>query len=264
MAGPGASSDNCGPSMRRASRPRDGSPSAARSALTSEPALPLAQHFCSQVGSERLVGQPEAPARDEAAGELVEPASTAATAGEAGVRRRVAGTPPGRPGQARDGQRAARSHCPKREWRPSVRGSGYAGRDPRLGACCMADRGGRGGAGLSEHVCGAQSGVSRSPARTVPSQRTSARSPPRCTSGRRMPPPLRRSRWAHGSHRRRPRQRTSPSMNSWPTSALRSVPRTTTLRRWSTSRPSVSRTAASTSVSALPGRPEANVPAPAA
>ena len=62
----------------------------------------------------------------------------------------------------------------------------------------------------------------------------SARRPPRCTSGRRTPPPLRRSRWAQGSHSRRPRQRTSPREKSWPTSALRSVPRTTTLRRWST------------------------------
>ena len=53
----------------------------------------------------------------------------------------------------------------------------------------------------------AQTGVSRSPTRMVPSRTMSARSPPRCTSGRRTPPPLRRSRWAHGSHRRRPRQR---------------------------------------------------------
>jgi hypothetical protein len=37
-----------------------------------------------------------------------------------------------------------------------------------------------------------------------------------------------------------------------------------TLRRWSRSRPRLSRTAASISVSALPGRPEAKVPVPSA
>ena len=67
-----------------------------------------------------------------------------------------------------------------------------------------------------------QSGVRRSPARIVPPRITSARRPPRCTSGSRTPPPLRRSRWAHGWHSRRPRQRASPSVNSRPTRALMS------------------------------------------
>ncbi len=70
----------------------------------------------------------------------------------------------------------------------------------------------------------------------------------------------------HGSQSRMPRKRVAPILNSWPTRPLRSMPRVTRLRRCS-SGPSGgsndSHTSASTSVSALPGTPEGNVPAPA-
>ena len=52
----------------------------------------------------------------------------------------------------------------------------------------------------------------------------SARSPARWTSGRRIPGRVSRSRWEQGSQRRRPRQWTAPTVNSCPTSALRSDP----------------------------------------
>ena len=63
-----------------------------------------------------------------------------------------------------------------------------------------------------------------------------------------------------------PRHRTSPIVNSWPTSAFRSMPRVTTFRRCSlgvSGGSNDSHTSDSIIVSALPGLPDGKVPVPA-
>jgi len=62
--------------------------------------------------------------------------------------------------------------------------------------------------------CVRQSPLTKSPTRTVPPLTTRARRPPRCSSPSRTPSCVMASRWAHGSHRRMPRKRTSPIVNS--------------------------------------------------
>src|SRR3990170_1238391 len=74
-------------------------------------------------------------------------------------------------------------------------------------------------------------GTIRSPTRMAPSVRICARRPPRWTSPPRTPFRVRPSRWAHGSHRRIPRRRTSPTRNSRPTRWFSATPRVTTFRR---------------------------------
>ena len=70
-----------------------------------------------------------------------------------------------------------------------------------------------------------------SPTAIEPPARMSARSPARCTSGRRIPGRVNFSRCAQGSASLRPTHSAEPILNRRPTSALSEIPRVTTLRR---------------------------------
>ena len=96
-------------------------------------------------------------------------------------------------------------------------------------------------------------GTSSSPSAIVPPARMSARRPPRCTRGRRIPgarDALEMGAWLREAP---PDASTAPTRNRRPTSGLRDVPRVTTFRRArSHGRPSSSSVSASIRVSSYP------------
>src|SRR3990172_5595843 len=70
-----------------------------------------------------------------------------------------------------------------------------------------------------------------SPTRMTPPLTMSARRPPRWTSPCLTFSSVRPARWLQGSHRRRPRSTTSPTLNSRPTRWFSATPRVTMFRR---------------------------------